>query len=86
MVAGIVVFTIAMLISLGGLIFSIYKSVNFVIDKRQTTPVKQYLTHIGIGIVTNIVFFIVGLFAIHIWNSSSPSWENYLQIILVNYF
>ena len=86
MVAGIVVFTIAMLISLGGLIFSIYKSVNFTKDKRQTAPVKQYLTHIGIGIVTNIVFFIVGLFAIYIWNSYSPSWENYLQIIFGGLF
>lgn len=78
---GMVLFIIGMVISLAAFSYSIYKSVNLVKDKRQTIRYDEYLMHIGISLCVFVVLFPLTLLSIYLWNSYTPTWQNYLQAI-----
>jgi len=78
---GIIFFSSAMLIALGGFIFSIYKNVLLVKDKRKEIPFLSYCKAITIGDALFTVFFMLSLFSIYLWTGYSPTWYNVLQVL-----
>ena len=79
--SGMIYFILAMVVGVAGFAFSIYKSVNLVKDRRQTIDYKAYGRVIISSLAVFIVLFTLALLSIYIWNSYTPTWENYLQAI-----
>lgn len=86
-VSGMIYFISAMVIGFGAFIYSIYKSVNLVKDKRQTIDYKRdYLMKIIPAICVFAVLFTLGLLSIYIWNSYNATPLNYVEAIFGGLF
>ena len=85
-IGSMIICLLGIVLSLGGLGYSIYQSVLLVKDKRASFDIRPYLKKIVIGIAVFVIALTGGLPSVYPWNNLGPTMGQYLYMFFGGLF